>query len=549
MSICACRCVAPVDQPAPSTAAQREARAAPAGTGSTMTLTAATVATAAVVPQAVLPVKAAASILHVWAWYDFSWDARATDNEVSPATEIEPSKPSLEHRHYKPVFPFALRGATLATEGHSIAILRDGELQQDGLYSRHPPRQDSYYGQIRALAGSWPQKAYALFERQDTGERVLDVQLLLWKNGAWEPLRTLGTKQALLIGNEAGKVFLAESMGSHGTRGASLRQIDGPNYTLTPGEKGCTTRLVAPASLETNGRGDLLLRGEDCAHPNQAALEFWRAASTSPKLLTPELDLLNASTLDGSSNVWVAGQKQGHGGTAVLRFDGEAWSTQAWVAGDGIASMSVDSGGRLWIVVKHKEHANELMQLTPPEKAAGVELPANVGSPQWIKFVHGKLWVSAERALLSLEPPMKEWDWIDVGIPYPLTYATRRASAWRGTCSGNVFAGDSYVVVYDKSKAPDWGAWSKKYNEMKRIRAFRVAPRENRPNFEARRETVPIVALEGSTYWFGFSTSDYTIVNAMTHPYPANGTAPVALCANPTSLSMRRITELLKAGN
>lgn len=92
-----------------------------------------------------------ASPLSVWAWFDYRWLSSLTVPGTTPPTELDPWTPPLENRRDLTVRPFALGGATLATEGHSSGILREAEfvLAQDGLLSRHAPRL------VREGARSW----------------------------------------------------------------------------------------------------------------------------------------------------------------------------------------------------------------------------------------------------------------------------------------------------------------------------------------------------------------------------------------------------------
>ncbi len=492
------------------------------------------------------PTRPTPTELHVWVRLDYTWISSLTLPGSIPPTDLDPWRPPLENRRHIPVQPFGLRGATLATEGHSIAILRDQELQQDGLYSGHALSKTFKEGRFLGLAGSWPSHAFALFEQHDDLGKPIELQLLEWRNHAWTKRQTLESTRALLMGNQHGATVLAESFESGNRQGVTLRDADGQTYRPTSAKSECMTELVEPRSLKVASQGTVLLQGSRCGRPQEPLFELWRSPREASQILAAPVSDLQASELDPSGRPWIAGRRDGTGGVAILRWDGQTWSEHSAVDVNTVASLAVDAAGTLWIVGQKAGEAARLLRHRSGNDWEMVHLPSEAGEPRRVTVENGRLWLGTERALLSTDKPSSIWDWQDIGTVYPLSHAARRGKGRHATCTGPMVTGGRFVVVYDRAQTPNLARWASVFEAARQRKQWGLGARSNAPVSGADPKTVPILAREGDSYWFGFLVHDPHLVEQMTNPFPAAGSPPIAYCANPVSLSMRGIAELLR---
>ena len=485
------------------------------------------------------------SPLHVWAWLWWKYKALAAPtliDVVDPYAEIAGPPSERTDRAYIAVHPFELQGATLATEGDSVAIVRDDDLQQDGLYSRRASTLRPSTGVLRGLAGTWPNAAFALYAPRD--DAALGLQILSWKGKAWAPVRTLRSNNALLSGNSVGKVLLAENIKAKNSQAVALSDIEGHSYALSSSSGSCQTRLVEATRLEVNVRGDVLLRGRDCEQPKQPALEMLRHGATQGVRLTTGFDVLHATTLDQAGNVWITGRPSGQSQEALRRFNGTEWSETSSVGADDVSSLAVDATENVWLVTRLRDRPGQLLQRRPTRELLQVPLPKDVGAPLWVERIHNALWVGTERALLSTAVAKHVWDWIDVGVPLPIAFAPRRPHDRWGSRPRSPGCGAFSVVVLGSSTEPDLGDWAHKYKSAKRAFGLQSFDEVER-GFPSQPQAYAILAREGDMYFFGVAASGSKL-ESLLKPFPDSIKAPAAYCSTPASFSLRRIEEFLK---
>lgn len=498
------------------------------------------------------------SLLYPWVWLDY-WIIDELVPDETDYTEFEAPRPPLSNRRYLPIRLFGLKGATLASEGPTIAILRDGELQQDGLYSGHQPREKMIVGRFLGLAGAWPGRAFGLFEfRYETmSNSRQELELLKWDGQAWARLQVLRSKEALLAGNEAGMAVLVESSEERGKKGVRVRQVGGWEYRVTRASSGCLTELVEPSRVEVSQNGTVLVEGRQCGSPEQRVLELWRSPSQRSVLLKPPLHSWQTSVLDQSGRVWVAGSRGAGGRAAILRLEAEGgWVEQEGVEAEQVESLAVEADGRVWVVARNQAGEAELLRSGGGAGWERLRLPGEAGRVERVEVVGGRVWVSALRAVLSTEPPRNVWDWEAQEVAaYPLSHARRGVRSrvflhcgYLIHCPGRLYSGGALVLVYDRSKQPDWEKWAKIFQDNRGPGTPRIYPwpKGSDSRFYPSWGLIPVVAREADTYWFGFIAGSDCTAYKEAWRRPPNPKPPALYCANPLSLSMRRIIELFR---
>ncbi|MBN2195982.1 MAG: hypothetical protein JW751_24405 [Polyangiaceae bacterium] len=463
-----------------------------------------------------------------------------------------------------------VHGAVFATFGEGLAILRDGELQQDGVISRLPGCSgfDDAVGEVRGIAGAWPVQAFQL--RQSKAGDQPGHLVYQWARDRWRHRARVPEDVALLVTRERSALLLTAARNRGGYKITSLDPQTKPPTPSQGARADCPAAIDTLAGAAGSLHGEVLVWGTGC--DGEASLELFEPGGKAEVVRWPGFEISTAE-LSQNGRAFAARIRaaEDQPTSELLTRGSGGWEPVTTVAGT-ISSVAETAGGIVYLVVDAGTERG-LMELAHGTAAGLRERSLTVPSERPIALasgVDGELWVAGDGGLYGERIPRHPWTWWPLGchvatVQDAKPFHPRRTSADAG-CGGTVF------LLVESSKVPESRLWRDLFAELgppvarglgvargerKReddplglgsTRADRAEPPQPGPAI------VPVVARELDRYLFGFRVAE-----PLTSP-PSVGVGPreealqalqevsqrfhyPLLCARPLSFPSERVEE------
>lgn len=197
----------------------------------------------------------------------------------------------------------------------------------------------------------------ALFGGSSSGDLVVDGSGMAWADGAWQVSRIDPATGSATTWDAADDVAFASVQRLAPAQPKGVWLIDGATARLFDGERFAMT-LTMPEGFSQDSQetavAELLQVGDQVYVAGPAGVARWADGVWTP-IGADQLIEVSALALDPSGALWAGGVLVGapHGGFAVVRLDGDAWSEPdpahaPCVDKAEISDLAADPGGGIW---------------------------------------------------------------------------------------------------------------------------------------------------------------------------------------------------------